>query len=526
VSQYCINIGDYPKDFYESLEVHEPIFVANLWNEPRLYGKYKSHKISQETFTLKIWYFFYEVGRRMYESGIREFNEATVYSFLVSQKNEPNKPSFHDVYNNYGGIDTIETVKNEISKEESNDAYHFNEMQKYESLRNLVDKRMLDISDQDNVDKLCSMSLTELETYVNHTAKKAFSQINSGEIVVTNLTDGIDETIEELEEGVRVGLPFFHAPKLTDTINGMKTGNLMLVAFSSGVGKSSFVTEKMVLSVFEHNIKVLNDESGELQFEKIAIFVNEEGKKQWQARLLATVVNRVFKKGIPRKEINRGHFSEETKKALKEAAVWLKQAENKKGVAFEELFKIVVLKKYRIESVINQIELLRGLGFQNLAIDTFKPEASGGTDRWLAFSNSAQQLYDTIKEDALNCFTLATVQLKIGKEFRYLDLDVIGKSPEIAEVAAVVAAGRVVYDDEYDDGKHAITAYNLEKNEEGKWKKVKYTLNPDKKYLILFFPKNREGSEDVQILYEMNLDFNSWIEVAWAKVKYVGRAGA
>jgi len=525
VSQYCINIENYPKDFYEPLEVHEPIFVANLWYEPRLYGKYRSHKISKETFTLKIWYFFYEVGRRMYDSGIREFNEATVHSFLVTQKTEPNKPSFHDTYINYGGIETIETVINEIPKDDPNDAYHFNEIQKYESLRKLVDKKMIDISDQGHINKLCSMSLTELQTYMGYTVKNAFSQINSGEVIITSATDGIRETIKEAKKGMRTGLPFFHSPRLNETINGQKNGNMVLLAFSSGVGKSSFITEKSIMSLYEHNIDVLLNPSEDKKFEKALVFVNEEGKKQWQLRLLATVVNKVFKRKIPRKKINKG-FDDEIEKMLIEAELWLTQAGKTQNIDFENLIQLVVLKKYKISNVIDQIELFRPRGYDKIYFDTYKPDTSSGQERWLAFSNSAQELHDVIKEENLNCFLLASVQLKIGKEFRYLDLDSLGKSPEISEVAAVVLAGRKVYDDEYEGEKHAIQAFNFELDSNGEWTEVKYTLNPKHQYLILFVPKNREGKEDVQILFRMNLDFNSWEEVAWAKVKYVGRAGA
>jgi hypothetical protein len=111
--------------------------------------------------------------------------------------------------------------------------------------------------------------------------------------------------------------------------------------------------------------------------------------------------------------------------------------------------------------------------------------------------------------------------MKIGKEYRYLDLDSIGKSMEIVEVAAVVMAGRLMYDDEF-EGKNKILCYNYEKDFNEKWHKKEYTLNPEKKYLILFLPKNREGSEDEQIVFEVISDLNIWKEVCYAKVKNNG----
>nr|WP_285854584.1 replication protein [Paenibacillus elgii] len=491
------------------------MFCGYLWNKPNLYTKYKSHKIVGETFTKNIWHFFYYIGKEMYENGIRSFEDTAVYSFLVSRPKEIDKKSLLEVYNDFGGYETMAALMEECNKDQGNDEYHFSEVQKYESLRNLQELGFLNVHSTEFIHKLAKMSLKQLMSFCQHKFKTAFSQINSGDVIEYNLTEDIEEVVDELDEGEEVGLPLFDSPRLSKKINGQKLGNLMYLVLSSGVGKSSIVTEKFVLSIFEHNVKALDPENN-LSFEKALIFVNEEGKKRWQARLLATVASRILKKPIPRDVVNRGKYSEENKKILKEAAAWLKQNQ-------PDFIKLIVLKKYRIEDVISRIELYRPLGYKHIYFDTFKPDLTQEGDRWLAFSNSAQELYDCIKEEANNCTTLATVQMKIGKEYRYIDLDSIGKSMEIVEVAAIVMAGRLIYSDEYDEEKNAINAYNYEKNEfDGKWHKKKYVLDPEKKYLILFLPKNREGSEDEQIIFEVISDLNIWKEVAYAQVRNIG----
>ncbi|ALS22142.1 hypothetical protein IJ22_17680 [Paenibacillus naphthalenovorans] len=451
----------------------------------------------------------------MYENGIRSFEDTTVYSFLVSRPQEAGKKSFLDAYNEFGGYDTIFTLMEECNKDRENDEYHFSEIQKYESLRKLQELNFLNVHSEEFINKLAKLSLKQVMSFCQHKFKTAFSQINSGDVIEYNLTEDIEEVVDELDLGEEVGLPLFDSPRLSKKINGQKLGNLMYLVLSSGVGKSSIVTEKFVLSIFEHNIKALDPESG-LNFEKALIFVNEEGKKRWQARLLATVASRILKKPIARDVVNRGGYSKENKETLKEAAKWLKQNQ-------PDYIKLIVLKKYRIEDVISRIELYRPLGYKHIYFDTFKPEVSQQADRWLAFSNSAQELYDCIKEEANNCSCLATVQMKIGKEFRYIDLDSIGKSMEIVEVAAIVMAGRLIYADEYEGGKNPIYAYNYEKDAfSSKWVRKTYKLDPEKKYLILFLPKNREGSEDEQIVFEVLQDFNIWREVAYAQVKNTG----
>ena len=117
-----------------------------------------------------------------------------------------------------------------------------------------------------------------------------------------------------------------------------------------------------------------------------------------------------------------------------------------------------------MEDIHNRVELYRPKGYSKLIIDTFKPDRSqNDMARWEAFSNSAQELHELIKEDNYNVGTLATVQLKLGKETRFLDLDSTGKSMEINEVAAVVMMGRLLFDDEYEGGKFALKPYNYKK---------------------------------------------------------------
>jgi hypothetical protein len=479
--------------------VHESLFVGYLWKNPSLYSKYKSHKIEKETFTKKIWYFYYYIGKEMFESGMRTFEDTSVYSFLTSKPKENGKKSYFDIYNDYGGFDTIQELMNECDPSKGNDEFHFSEIQKYECLRLMQKENLLNIHSIEFIKKLANMSLKQLQTYVQHKYKKSFANVNAGDVIEYNLTEDIEEVVDELDEGEEVGLPLYESPRLNKKINGQKLGNLIYLVLSSGVGKSSFLTEKGVLSIFENE-------------EKALIFVNEEGKKRWQSRLLTTVASRILKKPIPRDVVSRGKYTPEVKETLKEAARWLKKHR-------PDYIKLIVLKKYRIEDVISRIELYRPLGYKYIYFDTFKPDLTQQVDRWLAFSNSAQELYDCIKEEANNCATLATVQMKIGKEYRYIDLDSIGKSMEIVEVAAVVLAGRMIYADEYPDCKNELHPYNWEKDDfTGKWVKKPYVLDPEKKYLILFVPKNREGSEDEQIVYEVLSDLNIWKEVAYVQV--------
>lgn len=494
----------YIKEFTEPCYIHESLFVGYLWSNPSLYQKYKTHKITESSFTEKIWYFFYYIGLQMFENGIRVFDDKTVYSFLVSRPKEKNKKSFIEVYNEFGGYKVIEDLMQECKKDHQNDEYHLSEMQKYESLRKFQKESLINVENKDLINKLCKMTLKQLQAYMQYRHKEAFAHINSGEVVEHDLVDELDETIEELNSGEQMGSPLHDAPRLNRKIKGWKDGALYYLILSSGVGKSSIAMEKFVLSLFENK-------------EKAILAINEESVKKWRSLLLATIASKILKKPINREKLYEGNFKPEVLERLHAAKEWA--IENGKG-----LIKTLELKKYRIEDILNRVELYRPLGYNKLIIDTFKPDRSQTElARWEAFSNSAQELHDLIKEDNYNVGTLATVQLKLGKEARYLDLECTGKSMEINEVASVVMMGRLMFSDEYPGEKFELKPYNYKKDEiTGEWITEPYKLDPDKKYLILFLSKNRFGSEDEQILYEVNYEINSFKEVAYVKVPRIG----
>jgi replicative DNA helicase len=492
------------KEFVEPSFPHESLLNGYLWSNPSLYQKYKSHDMSIETFTEDVWYFYYTLGREMFDSGIRTFDDKTVYTYVTSKPKETGKKSYIDSYNHFGAFETINELMNECTKDTQNEEYHFCEIKKYESLRKLQFNSLIDIHNKELIIKVCKMTLKQLQLFIQYKAKEAFAHINTGEVVEYDLVDDLGETIDELNSGEQMGMPLHDSPRLNRKIKGWKDGYLYYLILSSGVGKSSITMEKFILGLIENK-------------EKSLLGINEEGIKKWRQLLLSTISTKKLNKPINREKMYEGNFNDEMMSKLTNAAKWAEQ--NGKG-----LIKTLELKKYRLEDILSRVELYRPKGFNKLIIDTFKPDRSSEElARWEAFSNSAQDLHDLIKEDNYNVGTLATVQLKLGKETRFLDLDATGKSMEINEVASVVMMGRLLFADEYEGEKYALHAYNYKKDPiNEKWYKEDYHLNSDKKYLVLFLAKNRFGSEDEQILYEANYEINYFKEVAYVKVPRYG----
>lgn len=487
------------KEFKEPSIIHEQIFVGFLWGNPSLYSKYKNHNIEKNTFTQTVWYFYYHVGKEMYDSGIRTFDDVTTYSFISSRPKTKGK-TYNDFYVEYGEFNTIKELMDECTKEKDNDEYHFSEIQKYETLRKFQKEGLINVSDNTLIKKLCDMNLKQMKTFFEYKQKEAFANINAGEIVQHYLIDDLEDTIKKLNEGEAMGLSFHDAHRLNRKVKGWKTGDLMYLVLSSGMGKTSFGTEKAILSLIENN-------------EKGIMYGNEEGILKFRSLLLATVASKILKTPINREKMIEGNFDDKTLEKLNNAKDWLYEHRRDMIIFYE-------MKKYRVEDVINKIELLRPKGYKYVFLDTFKPDLTGNEmARWQQFSESAQNLHNCIKSDANDCAMLATVQLKIGKEYRYLDLSAIGKSLEIVEVASVVLMGRLLFSDEYAGGSNELKPYNWVWNEPfGKYVKEDFEIKEDKQYMILFIAKNRHGSVDEQIVYEVNYGINAWREVAYVQV--------
>lgn len=481
-------------------KIHESLFIGYLWSSPSLYEKYRNHEISKDTFTEDIWWYFYYIGKEMYDNSIRKFDDKTTYSFVTSKPPEVGRKSYFDYYNEYGGYNSIEEIIEECRRDNGNDDYHFSEIQKYESLRKFQLEGLIDTVNKELIHKLTKMNLKQMQSYFQFKNSQIFSHINCGEVVEYNLADDLDLAIDKMNEGEAMGLPLHDSPRLSKKIKGWRKGELVYLVLSSGVGKSSISMEKFILSLYE------NDEKG-------MFFVNEEDV--WKSRnlILATVSSKILNKPINREKLIEGNFEEKTLEKLRAARDWILQKSR-------DLIKFYDMKKYRVEDVLTRIQMMKPLNYNYAVLDTFKPDNSGRESaRWESFSAAAQSIFDCIKKEANNVGMLATVQLKIGKEYRYLDLSAIGKSLEIVEVASVVLMGRLLYADEMTGQKEQIYPYNWEKSDfDGKWHKKEYKLDPEKTYMILFISKNRAGDTSEQIIYEVNYSINSFKEVAYAQM--------
>ena len=444
------------EDFIKPSNIHEGLFVGYLWKNPKLYKKYKNNEITQYsnttnqgTFTVKMWYFYYKLGQAMFDSGIQNFNDTTVYSFVSSQ---PDIDDFSWIkrYNKYGAYQQIYQIMQECNSDNGNEAYHYSEIQKYELLRyyenngilnpeKIVKKKGVETELKNFLPKL---TLEQLKSYFSYHVKKGSQSTSGNNVKVTNLLDGIDESISKFNEGLQMGIPLYDSPRLTSAIKGWQTGNFILLILSSGVGKSSFAYAKFALGILDSD-------------EKCFFGVNEENKSRAHHTLLSTVSGSITNSPISRERLSQGHFTKEEMDSIKKSRDWLVSHDSDK-------IKFAEIEKFYLDEYLETIELYRSLGYKYCILDTMKPDSSKYDNaRYEKFAQHSQDIFDCIKPTNNNIGMLCTVQLKIGEDTRYLDLSAIAKAKEISEVADVVLMGRQLFEDEYDGKKLKVFDFVL-----------------------------------------------------------------
>ena len=268
---------------------------------------------------------------------------------------------------------------------------------------------------------------------------------------------------------------------------------VIAILAGSGVGKSTFTRSCILPSVIEHG-------------EQIMIFINEEGLGKYQSEMLVWVANNVFKFDVQKYKIRDGKFEKEFRECLDKAKEWL-EGNSKK------IF-IVPFRTWNCKTAIKIIKKYKALGIKHFIIDTFKAGNENQDEAvWMSLQRDAVKLYDTIKPQGKNDKGVhLTITAQLGKEAftkRYLGLNNIGMSKNMADVCSTVIMLRDVLSDEYAEEKHALKVYEIK----GKGSKIPVTLDDSKRHQIIFIPKTRSGEGNMQIVMKTDLSRNIYKEI-------------
>lgn len=465
----------------------EANIVSIFYKKPELMYDYQ---LKLEDFSENTWRVYWQIA---YDIIVKEkksvLDDITVGLYLEKHSKLKQK------YDEYGGYDTIDKATEYIKT--SNISGYVNELKKWETVIRMIASGF---PVTDRIKEFVDMSLDEI--YKEYDALLNHIFINAEEDVMSySLSDGIYDLIEQLNEGIAVGLPYDSMPTLTKETGGQLPGNITLVGGLSNMGKTTLTRTMLIPSAVKYG-------------ERLVILVNEEGKAKWQRELIVWVANNIYKTDLQKFVVRDGKFSDEVKELLYKCADWIaEKSEN-------NMLTIIPFSRYETQKAIRVIKKYASLGVKYFILDTYKADAGSRSDRmWLDMQQNMVDIYDTVKaEGGKNVHITITFQLaKSSARQRFYSQDNIGMAKSIIDPASTCLMLRDVFEDEYTGERNELKVYRLDgKNNKSK---IPVKLDHDKHYQLIFIVKNREGAaNNIQIVCEHDMSRNLLKEVGFTSV--------
>lgn len=480
-------VDDYPSFLTSNRREIEAGFIFSLWKNPESYGDFETEIDPVRDFRTNEGIFYYALGLGMYKKNYRSFDDASIYTYLTD------KPALEKAYEQRGGYLTVVELMSVVHV--ANQESYYDELLKSNALMQLHDEGY---ALEKHMELFKNMSYKDLEDFMEYKLNNIFLKSASSGISVTDLTSGYEKWIKKWNSGEGIGFRVGFS-LLNYHLAGVHKNNLILHLGNIGNGKTTSALLMYVLPILE---------SGE----RIVIIGNEQDEEQFRQMVLATVLfNRINYRKMNRQKLLFGNFTEEDEQHLNEAAKWLEK--------FEKNLIFVHLTDYGTANVKRIIKKYSKLGVEVFLFDTLKPVDESSEKAWAEFSETAKMLFQLAQKEQIAIIATAQLSSESAKR-RFLDLSCIGKSRAIAETAGQVIMFRTMREAE----KRELFVYTFMRDEKGKYTKVKkqITLDENKDYIIVFIPKNRYGSSEMQIVYERNMNFNYYKELGYCQIEYDG----
>ena len=432
--------------------------------------------------------FYFYLGRALYNQGFRTFDNITVNTYLKD------KAALRDQFEKYGGYKEVENLKQLVDPE--NVEAYFDKIAKLNALTALCENYFNTFSKIEAFDRMSSQDIYDYFDYQLNTISLATSH----QAAVESLTLD-DSFVEECDRGETVGLSYGRAcPILNYMTLGAPLGDLFMIGGHSGVGKSSFAFENMVIPMALDGIKV-------------AIISNEMRSMTYKQLLCVHILTYDLNYwGITRKHLKTGHFNEEQKEMLQKASEISKQKFH--NIAFIKLFD------NDMNKVMKSIKRLAKRGYQAFIWDTMKSDDSMDNEMYRQLLVNSRKLFQLASKE--NVAIIPTYQLALHMlNQRYLDASCLANGKQIKEVFSEMVYMRHLWQDEYTGQKYDCKAFEFMRDSNGKFTKSKnyFNLDPDKKYVVVFLDKTRNDEDKQQVLYEVNFRYNRWRELGYCSIQ-------
>ena len=466
----------------------EASFVFCLWKNPDLYSDYKFVNEKEDNIIKsEDAVFYFNLGRALYQAGYQKFDNITIHNFLQDKKTIKKK------FDEFGGYKTVEDLRGLVSID--NVEAYYDKIAKINTLEHLCKTSFSSFENIDKFDKMSNQDIYDYFEYqLNNISVKNSYDIKEENLIIDN------EFIDECNTGDEVGISYgANCPILNYMTLGAPLGDMYMVAGHSGVGKTSFVFENMVIPMNNDGVKV-------------AVISNEMRSKDYKIMLLAHILTKDLNYWkLTRKQIKMGHYTDEQKEMLNKAAQISKEKYNK--ISFIKLFDNDVNK------VLKYIKKTAKKGYQVFVWDTMKSDDSTDEKMFIQLLMNSRKVFQLASKE--NICVIPTYQLALYTvNQRYLDASCLANGKQIKEVFSEMVYMRQLWDDEYTGEKCDCKAYQLQKDENGKYSKIKkmIDLDKDKKYIVAFLDKTRNDEDKQQVLYEVNGRYNSWKEIGYCHI--------
>lgn len=455
----------------------EALFIGSLYSSPILIVEYEGLIKSKYDFYDEDTKFLYDSFDLFYKTFSQEVTESKITMFM--KQDEERWKKFREI----GGWKTIER---QIELADIGDVHnYFNIVKKYSLIREferkgfpvqkLLSNKHFQKMKPDDVVNFMSYNISNISTVIGGG--------NSAVVLGNNATKKIEEWSITPDMGEE--FPFL---LWTNLFRGWRKKKLILDGMLSNEGKSRKVAR---IAAYMSLLKK----------QRVLILANEMDEDEFFAMMLSTVMNSEefgFNYNVPERNVLLGSYDNEDQynKAIEVG----KYIEQNTKVHFLEM------NSYSDEDLKREIKKYSLLGVGYVFYDTLK---GFKTDAWDTLKQTATLLKDIAKE--LNIGVYGSFQL--SDEASNLDIEdftsgVIANSKQMKHICDHMLIGRRI-------PKHKYDKYMIRSERWGY-----RPLDKDKTYYATKVEKNRGGEKDVIVVYEVDLNLNTWDELGFLeKVK-------